>query len=192
MLKFVIDTLFKPVTFLLPSTIIALLSVTVPSLTLFNLFNSAALDLTNNPFNLRPPSTPSWDAMLRTWLPDSSPILTTPFELCVTTLSFCDCPNVILSKAAVSPVTAVAPIVNLAPTVKSCVTVWLPFTVKSPLETSTLPCELITNFSVAVPLEPVENTNLVALLVEVNSPSEIALIEAATVIASTPDDSSGA
>ena len=41
-LKFVIDTLFKPVTFLLPSTIMTLLSVTVPSLTLFNLFNSAA------------------------------------------------------------------------------------------------------------------------------------------------------
>jgi hypothetical protein len=55
-----------------------------------------------------------------------------------------------------------------------------------------LPAELKDIFSVAASLAPVLNTNLVALLDELKSPSDTAAIPAATNMASVPVASSGA
>ena len=56
--------------FLLASTTTALLASTVPSITVFNVFKSAALDSTKVPPNLRP-FIPSWDSISKSFAPSS-------------------------------------------------------------------------------------------------------------------------
>ena len=56
---------------LLESTTIALLAATVPAVTLANVFNSAADDVTIEPANLRP-FVPSWEAILKSFVPSET------------------------------------------------------------------------------------------------------------------------
>ena len=77
-------------------------------------FISLALAVTNVPPNLRPALAPSWEAMLRICVSVGTPIVTTPWALCVTTLLSADWPNVTpVIEDKVAPVTSVPPTVKL-------------------------------------------------------------------------------
>ena len=75
---------------------------------------SLALAVTSVPPNFRPAVAPSWEAILRICVSVGTPIVTTPWALCVTTLLSADWPNVTpVIEDKVAPVTSVPPTVKL-------------------------------------------------------------------------------
>ena len=82
---------------------------------------SFAEAVTRTLFNLRPPSTSSWDAIFNTWLPPVAPIVTTPESLWVTALEFSDDPmaEIPLIKPNADSSTVVAPKTRFPLTVTS-------------------------------------------------------------------------
>ena len=182
-----------PLILLVASNTTALWALAVPEVTLYNVLISVAVDLTRTPPNLRPAVEESCEAISTTSLPSLTPNLVTPVTLWVTAFPSEDCPRVKLSTTANEfSSSVVVPNIKLPATVKSSLISWEPLTVTSPLVTVTLPLESILILSLAREVPPVMNNSLVALLVELKSPSDLATIDALVILATAPVVSSGA
>ena len=184
--------LLNPLISLFWSTTTALEPLTVPEVTLCNTLSSAALDVTRSPASFNPEDVVLCEAISKISGPFVVPIFVTPVLPCVITLPLVVCPKVMPSNTAnESALRVVEPNTRFPPTLRLLVTCWEPFTVKSPLVTITLPLESMLIFSDAAAVPPVINDNVVGLLVELKSPSDLATIEAPTIVATSPVASSG-
>ena len=186
------ETFLNPLISLLESATTALESLTVPSLTPCKVFNSAAVDVTKLPANLRPDEVVLWDTISNISGPLVVPILVTPVVPWVITLALVVSPTVIPSRTARElAFKVVDPNTRFPSTLRLLVICCEPLTVTSPAFTTTLPLESIVILSEAAAEPPVINDKVVGLAVELKSPSDFATIEAPTIVATSPVASSG-
>ena len=183
---------FTPAKLAFESKTRALPAEAVPAVTWCNVFNSLAVEVTRDPPNFNPPVEESCETISIDCPPKLVPIRIAPELFWVTTLPSLDCPGTTPSNTANEvPFNVVAPTVKLLSIVKSLVTCWSPLIVTSPPVTFTLPEESIVNLSWAAWDDPVIKDNFVALLVLLKSPSDLAIIDADTILATSPVLSSG-